>query len=155
MTRSRRGFTIVELLVVVTVIGVLAQIAIPHYAGVKRRALAASIVGDVRAVQIAAFGYYTEHGEFPAKAGNGKVPDELVDYLPAGFTFKQSDWTYKWHTWNQSTGKGKAKVTESLVGLRVQSSDKDLIAQLAKMGGPGFVPVVTATQVTFMVATAS
>jgi prepilin-type N-terminal cleavage/methylation domain-containing protein len=150
--RTRRAYTLIEILIVMSILGILVQIGIPRYAEIKRRATAASIIGDIHAIRIAAFSYYTEAGEFPPQAGMGKVPAVLVPYLPTGFSFSRPDWRYRWFSWKQSTGKGKNKVTQTLVGVRVRSSDADLIATLAKTGAPGFVAIVTAAHVTFLVS---
>ena len=42
--RARRGFSFIEILIVMIIIGLLARIAIPHYTDMKRRAIAASIM---------------------------------------------------------------------------------------------------------------
>ena len=46
--RRRRGFTIIELLVVVLILGVLAAISITRYGGSKRRAYLAAMKSDLR-----------------------------------------------------------------------------------------------------------
>lgn len=48
--RASDGFTLVELLVVMVVVGVLAAIAVPAYLGAKREAYEASAKSDVRAI---------------------------------------------------------------------------------------------------------
>jgi prepilin-type N-terminal cleavage/methylation domain-containing protein len=153
--KRRAGFTLIELLTVTAIIGLLATIAVPHYTTIKKRGIAASIIGDVRAIQIAAFSYYTEHNEFPPPAGSGQVPPELVQHLPANFSFVKNDLVYRWQHWDQATVEGGVTVTRSLVGVRVATSDSQLLAILSKVGGPGFVPIVTAGDVVFMIAAAS
>ncbi|MGV9001730.1 MAG: type IV pilin protein [Candidatus Saccharimonadaceae bacterium] len=45
--RSRQGFTIVELLIVIVVIAILAAITIVSYAGIQGRAYAVSVQSDI------------------------------------------------------------------------------------------------------------
>ena len=49
-SRCEDGFTLVELLVVMVVVGVLAAIAVPAYLGAQREAYEASAKSDVRAI---------------------------------------------------------------------------------------------------------
>lgn len=75
MSRARkrqRGFTLVELMVVVAIVAVLAAIAVPIFTGTSRRAKAASEVGpyfqDFRTRMAE---YQQEHGVYPASLGEG------------------------------------------------------------------------------------
>jgi len=142
----RAGFTMVELLTVMALIGILVGIAVPHYQGLKKRAFAASIFADVHAIRVAAMSYYTESGKFPAEAPDGQVPPEIVNHLPNGFEFSRPEYDYDWEIWN--TGG-----TTDLVGVKVSSGDTELIAHLFKAGGSNFIPIASASSVTFLLAT--
>jgi len=46
--KSKAGFTLIEVMIVVAIIGILASIAIPQLAGTRKRAIRAGMLSDVR-----------------------------------------------------------------------------------------------------------
>lgn len=150
--RMRRAFSIIELLITMALIGLLVRIAVPRYSDMKRRAIDASILGDVHAIRIAAYTHYTEHGAFPPDAGVGQLPTQLIENLPTGFSFDRIDYDYDWHVWTAINGSGNS---ETLIGITVVVTDSRLAAQLVKTAGQGLIPIVTPTQVTFLVSSSS
>lgn len=61
MSSNRKGFTIVELLVVVLVLGVLVAIALPKYSGTRDKAKIAAIKTDLRNAETAEETYYADY----------------------------------------------------------------------------------------------
>jgi len=51
MHKSRSGFTIVELLIVIVVIAILATISVVAYSGIRDRADAAAVASDLKAAK--------------------------------------------------------------------------------------------------------
>lgn len=64
-TQSLRGFTIVELLIVIVVIGILAAITIVSYTGVQRRAVEATLSADLTSASQQLKMYQVTYGSFP------------------------------------------------------------------------------------------
>lgn len=58
----RKGFTLVELLIVMAVIAILIGIAIPSFRGMQQEANKTKAEGDVRVIKIAVESYYKNHG---------------------------------------------------------------------------------------------
>ncbi len=69
------GFTIVELLIVIVVIGILAAITIVAYSGVQQKARDAARTSDIKQVQKAIDLYYVDSGNYPSLGVDGSGYD--------------------------------------------------------------------------------
>lgn len=62
--KNQRGFTLVELMIVVIIVGILAAVAIPMYQGATERAKASEAVAALGTIRGAMRVYYAEHGTY-------------------------------------------------------------------------------------------
>src|SRR5262252_4110016 len=87
MLRSQKGFTLIELMIVVVIIGILAAIAIPNFIAMQVRAKEGSTKANMHTFQLAAEDYGVQHDGVYADATN--IGGLLEPLLPqAGANFK-------------------------------------------------------------------
>lgn len=101
MLRKRKGFTLIELMIVIAIIGILAAVAIPNFVGMTDEARVARIQSDLSTVGSAMEMYYAKNGSYPSA-----VADLVGTDGKEGFLRKEPEPPVKdvVYTVNSSTG---------------------------------------------------
>ena len=134
-SRRRRGFSLIELMTVMAVIGLLAALGIPRYREMKRRAFSANVASDFNTVRVAAYNYFADHSTYPPDGASGIPPAALVPYLPQNFEFANGIYTLDYDVWPSPLNP-----TQMVIGVTVTSGDQELVNMIARnilAGGMG------------------
>ncbi len=82
MKRNNKGFTLIELMIVVAIIGILAAIAIPQFSSYRARAQDSAAKSTLKNLATAQEDYYVQEDMYTNVIGNlstsGYVPDDDV-----------------------------------------------------------------------------
>ena len=123
--QNARGFTLVEIMIVVIIIGLLAVMAFPAFLKVKVHSQASRIANDFRSFSGLFETYTLDNGTYPPDASPGVIPAGMEDYI------KSADWTtsppigghYDW----VFNGFGGGGVTAAIAVTNYTSGDGPII----------------------------
>lgn len=93
--KARKGFTLIELMIVVAIIGILAAIAIPNFLRFQLKSKSSEGKVNIAAIRTAEESYLAEFGQYVAAAVDpATVPgsQKVAMALPAGVDFDQLGW---------------------------------------------------------------
>lgn len=102
--RDERGFTIVELLIVIVVIGILAAITIVSFNGVTSKANTSNAAANAEAVQKVAESFNADNNRYPATTADFAAAGNTVK-LPSGVTVLTASTATTIPTLNSTNGK--------------------------------------------------
>ena len=136
---GRGGFTLVELLVTVSIVGILAGLAIPNLRNMTFRARATSVAGDLEVVRVATLNYNANAHSWPAEVASGVVPPELNNFLPDGFSFAGTGYTIDFENVPVPLGLPGAPNVRLLIGASVTAPDDRLSAGVVELLGGNIV----------------
>ncbi len=124
MNKKQKGFSLIELLIVVAIILIIAAIAIPNLLRSRMAANEASAVGSIRTMNTAAISFYSTYGDgFPADitsigtTGTGAANCKNAEFIDSVLTSgTKSGYTFKLLP-------GAVPVTTTPVGCTTGNSD--------------------------------
>lgn len=79
--RSERGFTLIELMIVIAIIGIVAAILVPNLIDAMQKAKQKRSMGDIKIVGTSLMSWLTDQSGAAAAAGNATAVD-LADITP-------------------------------------------------------------------------
>jgi len=82
--RTHKGFTLIELMIVVVILGILMSSVLPKLTGAQARARDTARVADLGNVAAALQVYYDDYGEFPGSNAGGPAANQGNGYCLDG-----------------------------------------------------------------------
>lgn len=79
--KSQRGFTLLEMMVVVAIIAILAAILIPNFTRARAQAMTSACMGNIKMIATALELYYTDNQAYPAASNKPVQTLGLSGYL--------------------------------------------------------------------------
>ncbi len=144
--RGERGFTLIELMIVVVIIGILAAIAIPNFVSMQGRAKEAGVKGNLHTVQLGFEDFNVlADGVYPATAASiyGAAGTTLESLLPdwdgvAGGDFPKNPFggaetPFAWGAGAAATAGACAATTAGTEGYILEARGKDTASYILKL----------------------
>ncbi len=144
MRNRQKGFSLIELLIVVAIILIIAAIAIPNLLRAKIAANQASAVGSLRTLNTACIAFSTSYGQYPTALSNlGPIGSggtassssaDLIDSVLAGGTKSGYVFTFTPGASNQSYSVTATPITAATTGQNMYYTDQSGVIRVDTSG---------------------
>ena len=144
MRKKQKGFSLIELLIVVAIILIIAAIAIPNLLRAKIAANQASAVGSLRTLNTACIAYSTSYGQFPAALANlgpmasggtaSSTSADLIDSVLASGTKSGYTFAFTAGNSNQSYTITATPITVGTTGQNMYFTDQSGVIRVNTSG---------------------
>lgn len=131
--RPQSGFTLVEILIVVGIIAILANLAVPLIEGQMWRARATDVIGDFHQFEKAYIEYERDHGEMPVNGTAAKAARDFNSYLDSGFRWvwpQPNVPAYVWENWEDKAHGHRLNIR---YGFSLKEPPDELVAAIQKI----------------------
>ena len=108
--KNEKGFTLIELMIVIAIIGILAAIAIPQFSAYRTRSFNSAATADIRNAATAQEAYFVDNEGYTATTGTLIGPTYGL-YLSKGVTFAITGTTTGGYTMTSTHAKGDKTFT--------------------------------------------
>ena len=145
MRNREKGFSLIELLIVVAIILIIAVIAIPNLLRSKIAANQASAVGSLHTLYIACISYSTSYGQFPTALTNlgpissggtaSSTSADLIDAVLSAGTKSGYTFVYTAGASNQSYTITATPISAGSSGQNTYFSDESGVIRVDATGG--------------------
>ena len=153
--RSQKGFTLVEVCIVLVIMSILVRVSLPAFRTTLTRARATRAIGDLNVIREAAMAYYAANGTWPAEAGVARIPAGLAPYLPKGYTFTRTRYRLDWQNWALPSGLPSNPGRTVLLGVSVVTTDKVLGNAVLKLIQGNSPSLTASNQYTMLLVSSS
>ena len=134
-SKPRKGFTLVELAVVIVIIGVLAAFGVPRFLKSVERSKAAEAFAFLSAVRSSQERYLAQYGQYSGDVNNLDIQYPSPTYFNVGTTTAtQNTWTLTLTRTGASAGYGAYTVTYTDQGFDTANSTINTMPDINPIG---------------------
>jgi prepilin-type N-terminal cleavage/methylation domain-containing protein len=128
---DRRGFTIVEVMIVTLVIGVLSLLAMPAFRQSRMETLATSVASDFRTFSEGFMMYAAESGQWCLRGSRGHLPDEMDGYIRRDSFEAPSAIGGSWQWRGPTSGQARSGRGSASLDIRnIELNDRELLLRI-------------------------